>query len=178
MEAIQAVKDELERRFHMSDMGTLHYILGIKVMHGSNGQISLSQENYIRILLKKFQLENMEIYSTPSDVSVVLQKHNEEETAQLVDKTLYQSMIGSLMFCSLGSRPDIQYAVNTAARYCSEPNQHHMTAVKRIFGYLKGAINMCLMYKPQQEPLLGYSDSDFARDRDDRKSTTALVTVQ
>lgn len=172
MEAIEAVKNQLQTKFHMSDMGRLHHVLGIKIMHGRNGQISLSQESYIRTLLKKFQLENMKIYATPSDMSVVLQKHHAGETAQPVNATLYKSMVGSLMYCSLGSRPDIQYAVNVAARYCSNPNQHHLTAVKRIFGYLKGAIDYQLTYQPGKEPLCGYTDSDFARDRDDRKSTT------
>ncbi len=174
-EAIQDVKDELKDRFCMTDMGRVHHLLGIKLTHGNNGGISLSQERYIRTMLNKFQLENMKLYSTPSDPSVVLEKHHDDETAQLVDPTLYQSMIGSLMYCSLGSRPDIQYAVNVAARYCSKPNQHHMTAVKRIFGYLKGTIDMTLDYQPQTEPLHGYSDADFARDKDDRISTTGYI---
>ena len=175
LEAIQTVKDQLRDRFHMSDMGRLHHILGIKVIHGRNGEISLTQETYIKNLLKKFRLENMKIYATSSDVSVVLEKSSADDSAQLVNVTLYQSMVGSLMYCSLGSRPDIHYAVNAAARYCSEPNQHHLTAVKRIFGYLKGTSNMCLTYQSGTEPLFGYSDSDFARDRDDRKSTTGYI---
>ena len=67
----------------MGDMGKLHCVLDVKVMHRNNGEIHLSQENHIRTLLKKFQLENMKVYSTPSGVSVVLQKHHDEDTAQL-----------------------------------------------------------------------------------------------
>ena len=52
-----------------------------------------------------------------------------------------------------------------AARYCSKPN-HHLAAVERIFGYLKGAINMSLTCQPGKESLLGYSDFDFACDKD------------
>ena len=50
-----------------------------------------------------------------------------------------------------------------------------MTAVKRIFGYLKDTVDMTLDYQPETEPLHGYSDADFARDRDDRKSTTGYT---
>ena len=174
-ESVEKVKDQLKKAFKMKDMGRLHHVLGIKVVHEKNGGINLSQESYIRSLLKRFDLQNMKIYSTPSDTSVILKKHCDDENTKLVDLKLYQSMVGSLMYCSLGSRPDIQYAVSVAARYCSKPNQHHMTAVKRIFGYLKGTIRMTLSYKPENVALHGYSDADFARDIDDRKSTSGYV---
>ena len=154
-EAVQAVKSQLKSRFNISDMGKLHHVLEIKVTHGRNAEISLSQEHYIRNLLKRFKLENMKVYSTPSDPSLTLQKPHDDGTAQLMNATLHQSMVGSLMFCSLGSRPEIQHAVSSAARHCSKPNQHNLTAVKRIFSYLKGTVNIILTYRPEKRTFTG-----------------------
>ena len=173
--AVEDVKKQLAENFEMCDIGRLRQILGMKIDHGDNGEISLSQENYIRTLLKRFKLEDMKIYSTPSEHCVTLRKHGEGETSELVNQQLYQSMVGGLMYCAIQTRPDIQYAVNIAARFCSKPNKHHMTAVKRIFGYLKGTVDFELKYEHCEEGFCGYSDADFARDIDDRKSTTGYM---
>nr|GFB50866.1 hypothetical protein [Tanacetum cinerariifolium] len=62
-----------------------------------------------------------------------------------VDHIDYQSMIGSLMYVT-SSRPDIMFATCMCARYQANPNEHHVSAVKRIFRYLKGTINLGLWY--------------------------------
>nr|GFA94564.1 hypothetical protein [Tanacetum cinerariifolium] len=62
-----------------------------------------------------------------------------------VDHTDYRSMIGSLMYVT-SSRPDIMFATCMCARYQANPNEHHVSAVKRIFRYLKGTINLGLWY--------------------------------
>nr|GEV63382.1 hypothetical protein [Tanacetum cinerariifolium] len=62
-----------------------------------------------------------------------------------VDHTDYRSMIRSLMYVT-SSRPDIMFATCMCARYQANPNEHHVSAVKRIFRYLKGTINLGLWY--------------------------------
>nr|GFD54973.1 uncharacterized mitochondrial protein AtMg00810-like [Tanacetum cinerariifolium] len=62
-----------------------------------------------------------------------------------VDHTDYRSMIESLMYVTL-SRPDIMFATCMCARCQANPNEHHVTAIKRIFRYLKGTINLGLWY--------------------------------
>ena len=62
------------------------------------------------------------------------------------------------------------------ARYSAEPDQSHLTAVKRIFGYLKGTQHLALTFsRNSNAPLVGYADADFARDIDDRKSTSGYI---
>ncbi|KAJ9538800.1 hypothetical protein OSB04_031533 [Centaurea solstitialis] len=71
------------------------------------------------------------------------------------------------------SRPDIMYSTCLCARYQAEPKESHLTAVKRIFRYLKGTPNLGLWYsKDSGFDLTAYSDSDFAGCKIDRKSTT------
>ncbi|GJS03459.1 uncharacterized mitochondrial protein-like protein [Tanacetum coccineum] len=94
---------------------------------------------------------------------------------KLVDHTDYRSMIGSLMYLT-SSRPDIMFATCMCARYQANPNKHHMSAVKRIFRYLKGTINLGLWYpKDFGFDLIAYSDVDHAGCHLDKKSTSGSV---
>nr|GFA12841.1 hypothetical protein [Tanacetum cinerariifolium] len=92
-----------------------------------------------------------------------------------VDHTDYRSMIGSLMYVT-SSRPDIMFATCMCARYQDNPNEHHVSAVKRIFRYFKGTINLGLWYpKDYGFDLTAYSDADHAVCHLDRKSTSGSV---
>nr|GEZ06971.1 hypothetical protein [Tanacetum cinerariifolium] len=92
-----------------------------------------------------------------------------------VDHTDYRSMIGSLMYVT-SSRPDIMFATCMCTRYQANPNEHHVSAVKRIFSYLKGTINLGLRYpKDSGFDLTAYSDADHTGCDLDRKSTSGGV---
>ncbi|GKF38597.1 hypothetical protein Tco_0118658 [Tanacetum coccineum] len=92
-----------------------------------------------------------------------------------VDHTDYRSMIRSLMYLT-SSRPDIMFATCMCARYQANPNEHHVSAVKKIFRYLKGTINLGLWYpKDFGFDLTAYSDADHAGCHLDRKSTSGSV---
>nr|GEX63865.1 hypothetical protein [Tanacetum cinerariifolium] len=92
-----------------------------------------------------------------------------------VDHNDYQSMVGSLMSVT-SNRPDIMFATCMCARYQANPNEHHVSAVKVIFRYLKGTINLGLWYpKDSGFDLTAYSDADHAGCHLDRKSTSGSV---
>nr|GEV14832.1 retrovirus-related Pol polyprotein from transposon TNT 1-94 [Tanacetum cinerariifolium] len=92
-----------------------------------------------------------------------------------VDHTDYRSMIGSLMYVT-SSRPDIMFATCMCARYQANPNEHHVLAVKRIFRYLKGTINLGLWYpKDSGFDLTTYSDADHVGCHLNQKSTPGSI---
>ncbi|GJZ83367.1 hypothetical protein Tco_0648540 [Tanacetum coccineum] len=92
-----------------------------------------------------------------------------------VDQTKYRSMVGALMYLT-ASRPDIVHATCYCARYQAKPTEKHLTAVKRIFRYLKDSINMGLWYpKDTGFELTAFSDSDHAGCLDSRKSTSGGI---
>nr|GEY57905.1 hypothetical protein [Tanacetum cinerariifolium] len=92
-----------------------------------------------------------------------------------VDHTDYRSMIGSLMYVTL-SRPDIMFATCICARYQANPIEHHVSAVKRIFRYLKGTIDLGLWHpKDFGFDLTAYSDADHAGCHLDRKKSEYVV---
>nr|GFA46723.1 uncharacterized mitochondrial protein AtMg00810-like [Tanacetum cinerariifolium] len=90
----------------------------------------------------------------------------------LVDQTKYQSMVEALMYLTV-SRPDVVHETCYCARYQVEPNEKHLTVIKRIFRYLKDTIHMGLWYpKDTGFELTAFSDSDHAGCLDSRKSTS------
>nr|GEX66979.1 hypothetical protein [Tanacetum cinerariifolium] len=93
----------------------------------------------------------------------------------LVDQTKYQSMVGALMYLTI-SRPDIMHATCYCARYQAKPTEKHLTAVKRIFRYLKDTIHMGLWYpKDIGFELTTFLNSDHVGCLDSRKSTSGGI---
>ena len=124
-------------------------------------------------LLERYKLTEANTVTTPMDPNVKLVK--DDSYSKKVDAAQYQSMVGSLLHAARATRPDIAYVVAIVSKFNAAPTQAHLTAVKRIFRYLKGAIELKLQYRPDGENFLGYSDEDWANGMDDRHSTTSNV---
>ncbi|GKA63997.1 retrovirus-related pol polyprotein from transposon TNT 1-94 [Tanacetum coccineum] len=89
-----------------------------------------------------------------------------------VDQTRFRGMVGSLMYIT-ASRPDLVFVVCMCARYQAKPTKKHFEAIKRVFRYLKGTINMGLWYpKDNAMSLTAYADADHAGCQDSRRSTS------
>lgn len=73
------------------------------------------------------------------------------------------------------TRPDIGWTVLKLSQFLEKPGPVHVTAVKHLLRYIKGASNYTLTYYHPDGQLTGYSDSDWAGDREDRRSTTGYV---
>jgi hypothetical protein len=109
------------------------------------------------------------------DVNVKLVK--DDGYSKAVDPAEYQSMVGSLIYAAIATRLDIAHAVGTLAKFNSSPNEAHLTAVKRVFRYLKGTVKLHLQYEASDKDMEGYSDADWAADSYDRRSTSGNVFV-
>ena len=99
-------------------------------------------------------------------------------TEPKVDVMVYQQLIGSLMYAMVCTCSDISYAVGIVACHVAVPGHIHMKAVNHIYHYLRSISDYKLIYyatKDPNEPVI-YSDSDWAGDRNDRKSITGFVT--
>ncbi|KAJ9564972.1 hypothetical protein OSB04_000938 [Centaurea solstitialis] len=157
----------MKSEYKMSMTGELTFFLGLQIKQSEKG-IFINQGKYVHEMLKKFDLTSCTPMKTPMAPPLTLDK---DSKGKPVDVTLYRGMIGSLL---TASRPDIMYSTCLCARYQAEPKESHLTAVKRIFRYLKGTPNLGLWYsKDSGFDLTAYSDSDFAGCKIDRKSTTS-----
>ena len=87
------------------------------------------------------------------------------------------SLVSSLMYLSITTRPDIAYAARVLARFNSNPGLAHWQAAKHVLRYLKGTIDHKLVYQPSTspEPFITYSDADHGGNPDNGKSTGGFV---
>jgi len=89
-----------------------------------------------------------------------------------MSKVPYASIVGSLMYAMVCTRPDIAHAVGVVSRYMNNPRKEHWMAVKWILRYLKGTTNQALCFGGSNISLQGYVDADMAGDKDNKRSTT------
>nr|GEU69141.1 hypothetical protein [Tanacetum cinerariifolium] len=108
----------MHEKFQMSAMGKLNFFLGLQVLQKEDG-IFLSQDKYIRDILKKFGYSNVRYSNTPMDKD---NPWGKDGTRKDIDLHLYRSMIGSLMYLT-ASRPDIMFAVCACARHQVTPKE-------------------------------------------------------
>jgi hypothetical protein len=170
---VKSTKDQLQRQYKMKDLGIARRFLGIEITR-RNGITSISQKTYINTLIERFGMKDARHISSPMDPDIDLGNPIcQDKTA---DKDLYMSLIGSLMYIALATRPDIAFAVTALSRYNETPLQMHLTAAKRVLRYLKGTIELELHFGDNQQTILeGFTDSDWAGCKSQRKSTGGYV---
>ena len=96
-----------------------------------------------------------------------------------VNSNLFRKAIGSLLYVSNNSRPDISAAVSILSRKITNPNQSDWTEVKRMIKYLKGTKNLKLyLFNPKKlSTFSGYSDADWGNNSNERKSTSGCIVT-
>jgi hypothetical protein len=143
---VQWFSSAMESEFEMSMIGELSFFLGLQITQRSEGMF-ISQEKYLREMLKRLQMEDSKPVGTPMVTGCKLTKDDDSPD---VDQRSYRSMIGSLLYITV-SRPDIMYVVEMVGRYQSAPKQSHLQAIKRIFMYLKEIMAYGLWYPRNQK---------------------------
>ena len=167
---IDVFKAEMQATFKMSDLGLLHYYLGLEVAQTETG-ITVSQSAYAAKILENAGMTGCNPSQVPMEPRLKLSKVS---TASAVDPTVYRSIVGSLRYL-VNSRPDLAYSVGYISRFMEAPTMEHMAAVKRVLRYVAGTLHFgCHYTRKKQAQLVGYSDSDLAGDVDTRKSTTGV----
>ncbi|KAL0294285.1 UNVERIFIED_CONTAM: Retrovirus-related Pol polyprotein from transposon RE2 [Sesamum radiatum] len=147
---IQYFKEDMMKTFEMSDLGLMHFFLGIEINQEKEG-IFICQKKYTETLLKKFKMESCKTVTTPL---VTGEKYKKEDGSEKVDGSIYRSLIGSLLYLT-ATRPDIMFAQVCYQDFMQSPSQVHYGAAKRILRYLQ--------------------DSDWAGSADDMKSTSGYT---
>ncbi|XP_042969189.1 secreted RxLR effector protein 161-like [Carya illinoinensis] len=164
---IEEFKQEMMKSFKMSDLGLMHYFLGIEVCQ-DNG-IFISQKKYAEDLLKKFNMSDCKSVTTPL---IANEKFKKEDGGKLADGAAYRSLIGSLLYL-ISTRPDLMFATSMLSRFMQNPNQVHFGAAKRVLTYVQVTLKFGILFKPcSYSKLIGYTDSDWAVSIDDMKSTS------
>jgi hypothetical protein len=124
---ITSSKESLASEFEMTNIGLMHYFLGLEVCQ-EPGHIFLGHGKYACDILRRFQMEDCRPMTIPM---ITNWKKLHAYESQLVDSTLYRQLIGSLMYL-VNARPDICFAVNTLSQFMVEPRRVHWVAAKHV----------------------------------------------
>lgn len=163
---------QLMSKYELTDVGTVKHLLGLSITHTTHNVTYISQQPYIMEKLREFDMSECKSTSTPGDPNIQLR-----DGAESADSHTYRSLVGSLVYASTWTRPDITHAVNMTSRFMSKPTATHMRSAKKVLRYLEGTLNYGLRYdnngNGMQVSVEGYCDSDYAGTKgSDRKSTT------
>jgi hypothetical protein len=166
----RAIIGKLSKRFKVTDIGETKWILGTKVER-KDGTIKLHQEKYVNDILQRYQMLDCKPAVTP-----IVPGQKDEEKKPFEDINLYRSVVGSLIYLSVVSRPDIAYAVGKVGQKMSNPTQADWMAAKRILRYVRKDTGLGPTYsKDSSKEVTGYADSDWGGDLEARRSTSGYV---
>lgn len=162
-------------KFSLSRHDVLNWYVGMKIVQ-TKDRIDVEQPQYVTDMLHKFRM----IDANPSSTPASLQRLSKPDDNSFPGELPYRSLVGSLLYIAKCSRPDINFAVHQLTKFGNCYSQEHWTAAKRVLRYLKQtkdeALSFCKVPDTTgQLKLVGYTDSDWAMDLDDRKSTGAYV---
>ena len=139
---IDEFKHHVRKHVEITDLGELHWLLGIEVTRNRDERtISLCQHPYLESIVRHFGFNELKPVSNPMELSTKLHSGQSPSTGTeytAMHHVPYREAIGSLMYASLATRPDISYAVATISHFSNNPGMPHWDAVRRIYRYLLG----------------------------------------
>jgi hypothetical protein len=159
----------------MKDLGELQFFLGMEVERNRDERLLLiNQIKYLKEILKHFGMEECKPIRVPFNPKVKLQRNangNDESKG-----FPYQQVVGTLMYAMLCTHLDLAYPISVLSQHMVNPSMEHWMAIKGIFRYLQGMLQMKLQFgaTPSKE-VLGYCDVDSGGDLENRRSTTRFV---
>ena len=176
---IDRLKIELTKSFSMKDLGSAKHILDMKISRDKkNRKLWLFQESYIEKVLERFNMSKAKAVCSPLAGHLMLSSKQcpiSEKDMKEMSKVPYVSVIGSLMYVMVCTRPNIGHAIGVVSRFLTNHRKVHWEAMKWILRYLRGTLRVCLCFGSGESMLDGYTDLNMAGDVDSRKSISGFL---
>ena len=172
---IAATKAALTSTFEMTDLGLLHFFLGLEVLQTQRGMF-ISQRRYVSELLEAFGMEDARPISSPMDPNAKLSAYDSSGPA---DPNLYRKLVGSLIWL-LNTRLDLSFSVGLLSSFMQHPLKCHWQQGLRILRYLRQSPDVGIWYPAGDgsAPVLrGWSDADWGGDPDTRDLPLAMSSL-
>jgi len=168
---LKSLKSKFTQKWECRDLGHLKEFLGMQIVRNwKERKLYINQMEYLDRVLERFQIHKKP-ESTPLPRGFVFLPYTGKVDPKFRQK--YQQLVGSLMYLMIGSRPDIAYAVVRLSQQSASPSDEHYKAGLHVCRYLLGTKNYALFFNGKSKrEVHAYSDSDWAQDPTDRKSTT------
>jgi hypothetical protein len=179
MTGVENAKKTISDAFKIKDLGEIAQVIGMEFTKVNDGYL-IHQKSKIESILKGQKMEKAnhgKIPMEPTAVSTMTADVTGSEGVTPVDNHWYRSIVGELLYIAICTRPDLSFAVSMCARQVESPDSRHKSAITKILKYCRATSEHGLMYKrSSKEPrLIAHSDSDFAMDKSDSKSTSGFV---
>ena len=174
---IQHVKDRLTKVFKVRDLGEAKYFLGMSLDRDRQAKtLKMGQERLATELVSRYGMKESKTKSVPMSTSIKLEQAIEDN---LLDREAfpYSELVGSLLYLSVCTRPDISQAVGVLARYMAKPSMEHWTAAKGVLRYIAGTLKHGICFGGSNITVEGYCDADYASDLQTRRSTAGFVYI-
>jgi hypothetical protein len=174
MVSINNLKVQLNEEYEMKDLGELKYFLGIQVHRDRERKIiHINQSGYNRTILERYGMQNSKPASTPLATSARLVKAT--ITDILTDQRGYQSIVGSIMYAMLATRPDLAQSIQQISQFSQNPTKTHEKAAKQALRYINGTIDEGITYNGNLGlRLKAWSDASWGGE-EGRKSVSGFV---
>lgn len=173
-DATKRILDYFEKHFEIT-IEEANCFVGLQIERDPlNNTLKIHQRSYLEKVLRKFNMEDCKVLSTPMDINAKLTKSTEKSNNE--KNYPYKEAVGSLIYLMIGSRPDIAYSVGKLSQFMDAYDKTHWAAVKHILRYLKGTLDLGITYHGNgTNKLEGFCDSDYAGDQETRKSTSGFI---
>lgn len=170
---VDDVSLQLSQRFTVSADHDLHHFLSLRITRDIPGRlVFLSQTHYIDQLQETFKMKDCLPVKTPTDIN--FKDLRAKTQAEDPSPGPYPQLIGSLLWVAQCTRADVSFAVSRLSQFLRDPSAAHWKAALRVLQYLISTKHLRLRLGGNLE-CSGYSDADWAEDRQDRKSTSAYT---
>jgi hypothetical protein len=169
MDVIKEVKSQLSSKFDRKDIDDANFIMGMKIKRDhANKKLWLNQRKCLEMLLQRFNMHGCKPIKVPIHIGVNLSTDQCPKTWEEEEDMFhvpYPSVVGSLMYAMVCTRPKITHAVGFLSRYMSKPRKEHWTTIKRVFRYFRGTTNygLCYQGRPGLDKVVyihGFVDAD------------------
>lgn len=169
--AINSFKAYLSTCFHMKDLGSLKYFLGLEVSRSSQG-IYLCQRKYTLEIITECGLLGCKPAGSPMDQNHTLGRPQGD---LLPDPERYRRLTGRLIYL-LATRPDLAYSVHILSQFMQSPREEHWNAAIKVVRYLKGTVGQGVLFRANTKfHLTGWCDADWGACKVTRRSLTGWI---
>jgi hypothetical protein len=182
------IKSMLTSTYKMHDLGPAKYILGMRIQwNHKEHTIALSQQQYANTVLERFGMSDCKPVFTPMETKIHPSADDPVDnevvrTMKIGDREVtYHSIVGSLMWLTLGTQPDLAYTTGVIGRYSANPKACHWAMAKRALRYLKATKDTVLVFNGSDVNIdmqfHRYSDANWNSDHDTSRSTSGYVFI-
>ena len=140
---VDSIKAQFMHKWECRDLGEPNEFLRMCITH-KGCAIHLDQSVYLQKVIERCGMLNAKSTSTPLPAGYYATKNTKPVDAELHSR--FQTVIGSLLYLMLGTRPDIAFVVTHLSHHSVNPSQDHLSKVLYICRYLIGTSTYSLVY--------------------------------